>query len=104
MKTNTAKYFGDREIKRMLLNSKRCLNCGGRIDGDQAYCCNDCYLTKPPKMAYIEQQYGTPIREFMLNLLNRFPENYVADYLGITPWTLHKWKKKQKITKVVRYE
>ncbi len=104
MNTNAATYYGDKSVKKLLLYSTRCLNCGGDVETDQAYCCKACYETKPPKMAWIEKEYKTPIRELLLNFLNNHSESFVADYLGITPWTLYHWKKKQGIKKVVRYE
>ncbi|MFC4768717.1 hypothetical protein [Effusibacillus consociatus] len=99
-------------IRQMLLESKNCLNCGTRLPRGhgykrkQGYCSADCYQAKPPKMALLEKIHGKPIREIVVEELNRnhTSMDVVAQLLGIQKFALYQWIKKLRIRQVVRWE
>ena len=52
------------DIVQMLTDTRVCLNCGKRLPRGHefkrktGYCNQFCYFEKPPKMAFLEHQYG----------------------------------------------
>lgn len=95
-------------IRSMLHQTKHCLNCGRRLPCGHGfrvktgYCNAQCHFEKPPKMAYLENVYGKPIREIMIDLLNRSDTmEPVSGLMGVTRFTLYKWIKKLKIQQTV---
>lgn len=103
--------YSDRaEIVKMLTETRRCLNCSmwlprghgyKRITG---YCSKKCHDAKPPKMAYLEQLYGKPAKEVIIETLNINNNVTVsAELLGISKFTMFQWLKKLNINRHVEW-
>jgi hypothetical protein len=106
--TRTQHNTLDENIQSMLRETQNCLNCGNRLKRGHGfkikagYCSSYCYLEKPPKMAYLEKEYGKPIREVMIDILNKSNTmEPVAGLMGIGKPTLYNWIKKLKIQQTV---
>lgn len=103
-------WVDNEEIRQMLRETRRCLNCGAWLPRGhgfkikQGYCSQQCYYAKPPKAAYAEKQWGKPIAELMVEMLNKSTDQAVADMLGISKHTLYQWIRKYRIKRIVRYE
>lgn len=103
-------YTADEHIRQMLESTETCLNCGRELKflpdkgkrRNRGYCSRECLLDKPPKMAYIEKAYGEPIKDVIVETLNRSESITVAsEMLGIGRVRLHEWLNKLKIKKRV---
>ena len=100
----------DEPIQQIMNATKTCLNCGvslrhQRVKKLKAYCCKECYQAKPPKMVWLEREFGKPIKTLVLDELNRSPSlRKAADFLGLSDTMLTLYCTKLGIKKVVRYE
>jgi ribosomal protein L37E len=98
------------EIQKMMRDTRHCLNCNRSLPREhgfkikQGYCSAACYYEKPPKMAWLEWQYGMPIRDIVVQTLNRSSTmNIVAELLGISKYTLYQWIEKLHIRQGTRW-
>lgn len=99
------------EIRMMLDEARRCLNCGALLKyldknkrRNRGYCSLQCYYAKPPKLAYAERIYGKPARELLVELLNKHNNVVaVAGLLGVRKQALYAWMKRYGIRRLVRW-
>ena len=97
------------EIQEMMNKANVCLNCGKILkyipkNRNRGFCSYGCYKTKPPKMAYAEKEYGKPIKEVVLEMLNDGATvTAAADRLGIGKPQFYNWMDKLDIKKKVVY-
>lgn len=90
---------------------QRCPACGkvvprGRgFKSDRRYCNYVCYRKFPPSMVKVQETFGQPIKEVLLEHINKnkSPE-ITAGLLGINRSTLYQWMDKLGIKKVLYYE
>lgn len=108
---NKALDSPDTLIQQMLYETKHCLNCGTRLKRGHGikvkigYCNTRCYYAKPSKMVYLEKVYGKPIRDIMIDMLNRSNTvEPVAGLMGISKMTLYQWIKKLNIQQTVTWK
>ena len=103
-------YTSDEHIRQMLESTQICLNCGTKLKflpdkntrRNRGYCSKSCLLGKPPKMAYIEKTYRKPVKEVILDQLNRGASvTATAGLLGLDRVRLHEWLDKLGIKKKV---
>lgn len=96
-------------IVEMLNETTECLNCGMSLKyhknkekrRNRGYCSTWCYLSKPPKMAWLEKEYGQSIETIILEVLNACGSGQVAaDRLGVTRQTLYRWIKRLHLRQV----
>ncbi len=108
--SNAVDYLDVPEIKEVMAATKNCLNCGIRLPRGRGYkrntgyCSLRCYYEKPPKMMWAELVYKKPIRDLMVEMLNKSSDEAVAGMLDITKQTLYRWMKNHSIKRVIRYE
>jgi len=94
----------------LVARTKYCLNCGRRLERGhgfkrtRGYCGWDCYRMKPPKMAYVEHEYNKPVREVVIDSLNRCSTEVAADLLGISRFALYQWIDKLNIQRKVIWQ
>jgi len=88
------------EVREVLNSAERCLACGRPLrylpDKDarrnRGYCSMACYRAKPPRMVAAERMLGEPIREAILDRLNRGQTiEAVANQLGVRKQALYRW-------------
>ena len=99
------------EIRAMMDSAERCLNCGKPLRytdknkrRNRGYCSLACYFAKPPKLAYLEQEYGKPARDVILELLNsRDNATIVAELVGMGKANFFKTLKKLGIKRIVKW-
>lgn len=104
-------HYND-EILAMMDNADNCLCCGIKLKytdkekrRNRGYCSLDCYYKYPPKMAYIAYKYKRPVRNVIVDMLNRGRTmNAVAGLLGIGKPQLYEYMEKLNIKKIVKYE
>ena len=100
------------EIKAMLDETKVCLTCGTKLKyldknkrRNRGYCSLVCYFAKPPHMAYAERVYGKPIRQVILDLLNKNNNiTATAQLLGVRKGTMFAWIRRLGIRRKVLWE
>lgn len=101
------------DIVQMLTDTRVCLNCGKRLPRGHefkrktGYCNQFCYFEKPPKMAFLEHQYGKSAKDVIIETLNRTNNvTLSAELLGVSKFTIFQWIKKLNIKRHVewRYE
>lgn len=100
------------EIKQMMDEAEYCLNCGAKLKylpekqkrRNRGYCSLECYFAKPPKVAYLERVYGKPVREVILDLLNRLDNvTAVAELCGMGKSNFYRLLRKYNIRRVVKW-
>lgn len=99
------------EIRAMMDSADCCLNCGKQLKytdknkrRNRGYCSWDCYLAKPPKLAFLEKEYGRPAKEALLELLNRMDNvAAVAELAGMGKANFYKTLRKLGIRRVVKW-
>lgn len=100
------------EVQEIVENATHCLNCGKKLSyserkqgrRNRGFCSNACYLARPPKMIYVEKEYGKPIKQVILEMLNNGTNhNAIAGSLGIGKPQLYNWMEKLDIKKKVVY-
>jgi len=103
-------YSARPEIIQMLTETKFCLTCRKRLPQGHGhkritgYCCEKHYYDKPPKMAYLEHIYGKPIKEIIIETLNKNNNVTVsAELLGVSKFTIFQWLKKLNINRHVEW-
>lgn len=98
------------EVQQMLEDATNCLNCGAILSYNQrkegrrnrGYCLLTCYFSKPPKMAWVEKEYESPIKELVVKILNDGATvTATADRLGIGRAQFYQWMNKLDIKKKV---
>ena len=89
------------------MQMKRCPSCGKLVPrghgfkSDRRYCNYACYRTKTPKMVELEEQFGKPLKEVILEYLNENDNLTVtAELLGTYKEQLYLWMKKLGIRKI----
>lgn len=90
---------------------KRCPACGKVVPRghgykkSQQYCSYRCYQIMTPKMIKMQKELGQPIREVIVETLNRNHSVPVtSELLGIHKQQLYQWMDKLGIKKVLYYE
>jgi|GEM_PF-3519305 Transcriptional regulator containing PAS, AAA-type ATPase, and DNA-binding domains len=98
------------EVQMMMAEATHCLNCGKKLNylqrkegrRNRGFCTLSCYYLKPPKMAYVEKEYGKPVKGVILKMLNDGASIIaVAERLGISKPQFYEWMKKLGIKKKV---
>jgi len=98
------------EIQQMMAETTTCLNCDSILGYNQrkegrrnrGYCSLFCYCALPPKMAYAEKEYGAPVKELILQMLNNGTTVIAtSERLGIGKPQFYKWLDKLDIKKKV---
>lgn len=98
------------EIQQMMAEATHCLKCGKMLEyherkegrRNRGYCSLSHYCQFPPKMAYAEKEYGKPIKEIVIEMLNNGTGIVAtADRLGIGRPQFYKWMDKLDIKKKV---
>ena len=89
------------------MQMKRCPSCGNLVPrgrgfkSDRRYCNYACYRNKTPKMVEVEEQFGKPLKEVIIETLNRTDSPTVtAELLGTYKAQLYQWMEKLGIRKV----
>lgn len=90
---------------------KRCPACGKVVPRghgykkSQQYCSYRCYQIMTPKMIKMQKELGQPIREVIVEHLNKNHNIPVtAEIIGISKVQLYQWIDKLGIKKVLYYE
>ena len=90
---------------------KYCPSCGKVVPqghgfkSDRRYCSYDCYRLKTPKMIETEITFNKPLKEVILEHLNKNNNLTVtADLLGTNRQQLRQWIEKLGINKVLYWE
>lgn len=90
---------------------KKCPSCsklvprGHGFKRSQQYCSYACYRFKTPKMVEVEEAYGRPLRDVMVEVLNASANMDIAsELLGIQRQQLHQWATKLKVKRVIHWE
>lgn len=104
---HTAHY--NEHIIRMMDEATHCLNCDASLKHqlnkekrrNRGYCKLQCYVLKPPKLAYAEKQWNKPARELLIELLNKHTVQAVAELLGVGKPQLYEYIRKYNIRKTV---
>ena len=98
------------EVQQMVTNTTHCLNCGKKLSliqrkegrRNRGYCSIYCMGRKPVKMAYAEKEYGKPIKEIILEMLNDGATvTATSGRLGVNKQALYAWMNKLNIKKKV---
>lgn len=101
----------DDEVVEMMNNTEVCLNCGKPLKyldkekrRNRGYCCLDCYYNKPPQFAFVEQVTGQKVEDYILQNLNSCDNvTRVAELVGVTKQTLHRYIKKHNLQRNVEW-
>lgn len=90
---------------------KTCPTCGKVVPrghgfkSDRRYCNYSCYRKLPPKMVEVQETFGQPVKETILEILNENQNTTVtSDLLGISKASLYQWMEKLEIKKVLYWE
>lgn len=90
---------------------KYCLACGKVVPrghgfkSDRRYCSYDCYRKFPPKMIEVQETFGQPVKDTIIEMLNENQSPTVtSDLLGIHKASLYQWMDKLEIKKVLYWE
>ena len=95
----------------MLDETEHCLNCGVKLKWtdknkrrNRGYCSLECYYAKPPKVAWLEREYGKPAREVILELLNKLDNvSAVAQLCGMGRSNFYAVLRRFNIRRVVKW-
>lgn len=110
MGIDTAHY--GKNIIELMNKTTHCLNCGKKLRyldkekrRNRGYCSLSCYYAKPVKAAYIEQEYGKPLQEVVVELLNKNDNvTLTAQLLGLNKERLYNYLRKYNIRRRVQWE
>lgn len=87
-----------------------CYTCGSDLKAQsncprKYYCNRTCLAQRPPKQVVLETKYKRPLREIIIDELNRTGAVVTtADFLEMYPTELRKYMKRFGIKKVVQFE
>lgn len=102
----------EKEIRQMLDTTTVCLNCGSKLNylsdkesrRNRGYCSRKCFLSKPPKIAYMEQSSKKPVREILTETLNKTQNvSVAAELIGIGRCQLYQWLEKLDIKRKIMW-
>ena len=86
-----------------------CYTCGSDLKRQSGrprkyYCNRTCLNNRPPKQVVLETKHDKPLREVIVNELNRTGKVVIAaDFLGMYPTELRKHMKRLGIQRQVRF-
>lgn len=102
----------EKEIRRMLETTTVCLNCGKKLNylpdkesrRNRGYCSRKCFLSKPPKIAYVEQSSQKSVREILTETLNKTQNVSVsAELVGVSRKQMYEWLEKLDIKRKIMW-